>query len=370
MFDSLIRKFSTKSQHRSTTCFPQPLGQCHSFGASSKISIDLNSNPLFLLNSRRNQSSDVATIELQDLTNRGDRVKQLGCYPRPTTTSNPNDEHIYEEILDETTRQQHRNSNSRFNNTSSSQESMVVNEIASSSTHRNGSTKKSVRFNPSNLFQQQQQQSQIIFDSPSSITSFRPSAQKQHTSIHSQTNSNSNSILKKKNRSNCDSLDSAISTSSSSCASHSPQQLTPSLVFPGMVIREPVANESTASLSSSSSFGIYTNTSLNSSGSVVSTASSHHSSHAFSQLVEEFMSKVATAKPVESAVETNTHTARVNSENCRGRVAMPDDRLSFRVTNLTLEDLKQRQKLIYMHSIGSNNPQQQHRVVQKMPINV
>ena len=158
----------------------------------------------------------------------------------------------------------------------------------------------------------------------------------------------------------------------------------------------PSSNSSSGSSSFSSS-QIYTNNSIG------STNSSLNSTHSivFNQMVDEFLNrfttlskvnhktKIAKSKVDKNSIKLNSSSASssstsscssfsssqlidslnlnslksTNSFNCQcgqpngsqsTQAKIPDNRLSFRVSNLTLDDLKLRQKIIYHHNQNMN----------------
>ena len=346
MFDSLLRKLNGSSKTR----------------ASSSIEkIKSNSSYIIVKPSSHNIAApNSVSIELEDLTNRFHNNCRAFAESNLTKPPVPSrgDEHIYEEI-DDNNQAVHKycSKSSKYHN-----HETVINELASHARH-----KKSVRFNSSQVFQSNELNQIELSLNTSSIncSSFKPA-------------SSNSSILK--NKRNCDSLalgpssSSGGESSSSNTSNLSSPQLTPTILFlPISNSAQPQqqtrlnSNVSGSLSSSSSSFGIYTSNSLNSSTNV-SIVSSH--SHVFNQMVEEFINRIGSSggksisnheQPTSTISNCKNSEQEIPSNGCQKKI---DSKLSFRVTNLSLEDLKRRQKLIYMQSLSRNNSSQ------TIPINV
>ena len=161
------------------------------------------------------------------------------------------------------------------------------------------------------------------------------------------------------------SLDIVSSSSSSSSSNTLPSTTSPSILMPILRI-DPVLKTNTnlpfsssissaSSTSSTSSCGIYTT------NSILSNNSSFNSNYStvFNQMVEDFLSQctlnrkhtnVNNNKSINKKKKSNdlsilSNSSSINSSNSLNNNC--NDKLSYRVTNLTLDDLKKRQKNIY-----------------------
>lgn len=156
-----------------------------------------------------------------------------------------------------------------------------------------------------------------------------------------------------------------IVSSSSSSSNTLPSTTSPSILMPILRI-DPVLKTNTnlpfsssissaSSTSSTSSCGIYTT------NSILSNNSSFNSNYStvFNQMVEDFLSQctlnrkhtnVNNNKSINKKKKSNdlsilSNSSSINSSNSLNNNC--NDKLSYRVTNLTLDDLKKRQKNIY-----------------------
>jgi hypothetical protein len=257
------------------------------------------------------------------------------------------DEHVYEEIKDEkyiVIPQRYNNYHTFVCNCSNSSnvgqaipsQQLYINDIDQNFTQNKN--KKSVRFN-----------SNKPITISSNCSSFKP------------VNNNNSSILKK-NRPDRNSLtDSSDSTSSL----NSPQILNQSSNTLENLKSSTNEFSSLSSCSSSFAGGIYNNNSMLSETS--SNASSITSQHSlvFNQMIEEFLTHVSTtannsnkSKQSNSSFKKKSNSDHLDSTSqlSNQNNVLLDQRLSFRVTNLSIDDLKRRQKLIYsMMENNSNN---------------
>ncbi|RMZ93483.1 hypothetical protein BpHYR1_053377 [Brachionus plicatilis] len=138
-------------------------------------------------------------------------------------------------------------------------------------------------------------------------------------------------------------------------------------------------SSSTASSCSFSAFGYYTNNSISSTNSSNSSSSSH--SLVFNQIVDDFLSRLPDRSEKKKGVKTNSDKkskkeVKKSSSACVVKGGESNDaRLSFRVTNLTLDDLKQRQKAIYLNSlhkpiVSVENHDELRFLMSKQPIHI
>lgn len=224
-------------------------------------------------------------------------LTSFGCSCQRKSSIESNEQHIYEEIADDDKLNPCRCVDCVRKLTNLQQEQIIVNE-----------RKKSVRFTNSSPFSSQAGRQQIVVIDQN----------------------NKNSILKKKSSRGVSSFisiypDESIKTGGGSGSS--------------------VNESSSSSLSSScSNTGIYTTNSLNSQTSSLSSGSHH--SLVFNQLVEEFVSKVASGNTTKT--NTNLLMSKTDVQENSEKNALTDQRLSFRVSNLSIEDLKRRQKTLVL----------------------
>lgn len=137
-------------------------------------------------------------------------------------------------------------------------------------------------------------------------------------------------------------------------------------------------SSSTASSCSFSGFGYYTNNSISSENSSNSSSSSH--SIVFNQIVDDFFNRLPNKTEKKKLAKTNSDRNKNNNIIKSSRVISPesqkiDPRLSYRVTNLTLEDLKQRQKAIYLTTlqkpiVNVKNHDELRILICKQPIHI
>lgn len=135
-------------------------------------------------------------------------------------------------------------------------------------------------------------------------------------------------------------------------------------------------SSSTASTCSFSAFGYYTNNSISSTNSSNSSGSSH--SLVFNQIVDDFLNRLPDKTEKKKRVKTNSEKIKkekIVKKSSSQDAQTCDPRLSYRVTNLTLEDLKQRQKAIYLNSlhkpiISVQNKDELRLLMNKKPIHI
>ena len=333
MFDSIKRKLQRQSKSSLMK------NSRNEFSKNGQFQLDLT---------RQEQQHQAAImIELSDLSN--NRPKCLCCSNKlvlkmlhPNTiivpernASNVNikqlDEHVYEEITDEEKHDKHYYSLCSCDQATLFQQEIFVNELITQ-TKLTNMKKKSVRFN-------------------SNFGNFTLS---DCSSSNKTANSANNSILKKRAEQR-----NSLTDDSSSSSLNSPQINT-------------LDSKSNESSSLSSGFLGYNNnnsnnnnnSSINSGGSNASIASH---SQVFNQMVEDFLNHVS-AK-TRASLNSSTTNIKKNSDSSyeieanrkSSRNAFPDQRLSFRVTNLSLDDLKLRQKMIYLQNSSNKT---------SLPINV
>lgn len=282
MFDTFIRKFS-KSKN------------------TSKSNQDLSSASS--ARAKTNAPNSFVMIELFDYN------KQTG-----------NDEHVYEEIEEKYCDNHRMNARNCCYNTNNNSNQYFINEVMDT---RMSNKKKSVRFNQFN----QQQASLIVpvhvCTIPAIINCTCKSATGTNTSTYH------NSILKK-SKSNME--------QGAYYQKCSPNQWN----FDTLAsINELGSTGSTSSASSSASSSLLFNPPYNNSLSSTTSSLNSNNSLVFNQMVEDFLNHVTNTSANQSI---NEPKFKQNSENKNPNNL--SDKLSFRVTNLTLEDLKVRQKIL------------------------
>jgi hypothetical protein len=307
MFDSIVRKLAIKSRPINSKAANEPVKlnkQSISFNNQSNSVmielLDLNkaNSCNDIINTKCancNCKKNIQIIYLNDSNNNNNRTSL-----NDTKMNQTNEVHIYEEIQE------------MKNNQNLGPKTFIVNENLAHQTYThsgpfsqssltNGKNKKSVRFKAGQQFQMQQCQSTLTNNHEPYISS----ASSCSTSSCSSTSS-FNSILKKSANHPVLTLDS--------------QNLTKDTLMYLQSVNPTTYN------------------------STHETSVPHEHSVAFNQLVQGFLNKLNTNNYYSNTSNTSTNSTSSKNSEIVCEPKLDAEKLSFRVTNLTLDDLKQRQR--------------------------